>query len=750
MPADLPGNNYNAPVGNEDMAFEQRIYRDEFLARMRLLFGHPTYLTVAAWGIVSEADPTTQDSTQSFGPLEVTAGSSDLTVSIAPGIVVTKSGHWVEISTGLVSVQLASTDDAAQNVVAVKFFTSDPDEKIPNEFGTPSYKRRLVPSDEDKVVVYTMSQWNALTSDSQDDHVPIAVATIVTDATAAKSVSVTHSNSSFTWLRPWFSPVDIEHRQMVGSGTVSETNPHGTSFNELSIGNFTLPQLISNVGQVIAKETSLARIPGEICTADVPSGLIKTDDGSGTLTGVANAQYIDLGFYPIALGSVYTDGDEDAQWVFQILPGTTIIYQPGVGETAVPGSTDLQVRAVKVTTLEPPGAVQSSSVTAFNVGAIQSTQAVVASGNVYTSDQSVTLQNTLSTIGSIPAQYRAYFADGKVVLNPQVIVCNTLLTDITASGISPSITQLTTGRVLVALDKAAAGASLSVKVKITGEDADGNAQEEVLTFGSSWSQAPSPGTSTHVNAFQRGSLTFSTIDTISLDENLNSGGTAEICVWVVLDEVNSDLSYAASIAEFFWDGSKISACEDTRIIHYNMQYQHDLDSSLAQSLVQHLSQAISGTAINYYLEDFRRPQLGSLIAPDPDNWDSILGIGGALKPDLVWDASQVLAPGLNGFYESRALPMAHVSLVSEGVFFTIFPSYRSERHRDIVFLLSVQFQVAATGVWGGWTNYSVLIPRGFTTLPTKVEVVAPTGTGAFRFRTGAKDIIAVGMSHFIP
>jgi hypothetical protein len=706
-PADLAGCNYNAPVGNEDVKFEQTVYRDEFLNRMRLVFGHPDFLTDASWGIVAESDPA--DSTALTGPLRCTASTTDLTVSVTAGIAVTKSGHWVYLETAQSTVGMSSSEVGSQNVITLKFSTKDPDERAPNEFGIPLFKRRLAQDDDAKVVVYSTTEWAALTSEQQDDHVPLALAT-VTSTGSSSILSLIQTNTSYTWLRPWFSPVDIRHRKSVGSGTVSETNPHGISFNELTVGNFTLPMLTSHWGKIVSKDVSFANVPGQACEVTVPSGLIQTDDGSGTATGVPNTKYIDLDFYPIQVGAVSTDGTPDQMWAFEQKNRTQRIFQPA-DVALVPASTDVVVRAIKVETLEPNGLLTAStSKTRFTAGSLDANDAVVASGKVYVSTMSVNLVNDFAAdAGPQTLSYRMYFAAGEVVRNPQVLICATKISEITGSGIIPSITPFDQGVILVGLDQAAAGSSLDVQVKITGTDPDGAAVQETLTFDSTWSQ----GTVGLINdgSFKLGTTVFATVDAVTVPVHLNEGPNALLQVWLAMDPATTDLAYAVPIADITWDGSQMTSVGDIRPINYDLQFPQDSDGNGLAATIQHVLLAEpAGTRSLRYLETFTRPRYHQLIDGGWQTFEAAGSIG-------VQDRTSAT---LDSYYYSRALALS-LDAKRLGVF--CYPPLFAEWHRQHTMTLSYRTQ-NNLGVWSVLAHITSTTTKNFTiTLPANTRAV---------------------------
>ncbi len=715
-PADLPGCNYNAPIGNEDVRFEQTVYREEFLNRLRLVFGHPDFITGSSYGIVAETDPAS--STATSGPLRCTASTTDLTVSVTAGIGVTKSGHWVYLETAQSTVGMSNNAVGGQNVITLKFSTKDPDERSPNEYGIPLFKRRLEQIDENKVVVYSMTEWNALTSEQQDDHVPLALAT-VTSSGSSSVLSLVQTNTSYTWLRPWFSPMDVRHREMVGSGSVTSTNPHGISFNELTVGNFTLPMLTSHWGRIVAKDVSFANVPGQACEVVVPSGLIKTDDGYGTETGVPNTKYIDLDFYPIQVGLVSTNG---TSYCFVQQNRRQRIYQPA-DVALVPPSTDVIVRAIKVETLQPNGLLTAStSKTKFTAGSLDANDAVVASGKVYVSSMSVNLEDDFSAdAGPLTLSYREYFAAGEVVRNPQVLVCATKISTISGSGIVPSITPFDQGTIMVGLIDAAGGSSMDVQVKITGTDPDGVAVQETLSFDSGWSQTLGTA-SVNPASFQRGTTVFASIDAITVPVHLNEGPNALIQVWVLMDPTRTDLAYAVPIADVLWDGSQMLSIGDLRPIHYDLQLPMDSDDNGLAAAIQHVFiEEPAGTRNLRYLESFIRPRYHGLASPETP-WPDLSSAGSIGMTDRT-------LPTLDSYYYSRAMALSS-SAARVGVFF--YPPLYAEWHRGHAMTLGWAVQDSA-GTWSSWTNVPNLVTRNF-------DISLPADSRAIRFMVVGADL----------
>jgi hypothetical protein len=485
---------------------------------------------------------------------------------------------------------------------------------------------------------------------------------------------------------------------------------------------------------VVAKEVSAPHVPGVVCEVDIPAGLIKTDDGSGSATGVPNTKYIDLDFYPIQVGAVYTSDDSNEQWAFQQLYRGQRIYQPA-GVPLVPAATDLTVLAVKVETLEPPAVLTAStSQSKFTAGDFNTNDAVAASGKIYVSTMSVTLEDNMANdSGPVPLSYRFYFADSKIVRNPQVVVCATKLTEITGSGIVPSITQFDDGIILAALDGAAAGTSLSVKIKITGTDKDGEAAQETLHFDSTWTQATQQ-CSVNDSSFQYGSTVFATIDAITLEENLNAGPNATVTVWVKMDPTTSmDLSYACPVAEVIWDGSKMCYVEDLRPIQNDLQSPVDGDDNGLGSVIQHtLISEPAGTRNLKYLESFLRPRYTSLLSTV--GWDPSAG-GSWQTPASIGRDRTVRT--LDGAYETRCMAL---STSAQRVGLVFYPPLFAEWQRSEV--VGIWYAVQdSSGGWSGWT--------GLTNSSNKMfDIALPANTRAIRVRVIGSDLRGMALIEY--
>lgn len=685
----FPGVNFSSAIGVSDLGIEQQALTTEILERMKVILGYPAYfLEASCWGIVSTSDPSTHEEDDTL-PL-VVSSTDNLTLTVQPGVAVTKSGFLVKIESAQTGIQLSSGETGTVNIVTVKFYTKNSGSQSISEYFS-TYKWRVTPSDSEKIKVYTLTEWNALLQEDKDDHVVIGIATVSIGSSGSLVLSIDLGSSSYSFNRPWFSAIDIKHRSSVGSGTVTTTNIHGIGFNELNAGNYTLPQLILRPGAIAARPQSVVNVPGRCCISEIPNGSIKTDT-LGEL-GLIGAKYVELAFFPIRLGKVCDSSDESKEFSFIIVNGTNYIRQATLTSVA-PTSENLKVYATRVSTLEPK--VLPGPASRFEATAIQSTDLVLSGGISYTYESSVNLIDVMSDAGTIPMHYDFYFSGGEIVKNPQVLLCRILIDDI-GSGISPAISPVGTCVILVALDKAAAGSSLSVKIRVSGVDEEGSDASEVFQFGSSWAQgATVPSCTTPQSQLLRGTTRFSSISSITLDEALNAGSTAAIQVWCVIDTVsNYNLSRSLMLARTQWDGTKLCKFNDCRTIGTDLQSTNPMGGfgGALQQAMALMDRDEAGVRHRRVLlvEDFRNPAFSVLKEP---SWSEIL--------DNRLSSSDGSKQALWGYYESRALPES----IGEGILYIrlvpLGSSDLNERASADYPLPEVMVkEYTATG-WGSW------------------------------------------------
>ena len=650
----IPGLTYTITHSTDRLRRQQEYVEDEIITSRKLVFGHPAIISNPSFGIVSDQDPTSHVSGGS-DPLAVSLNLTDqTTVDINPGIVVFESGSYIEIHDIVRGVVLDDPSVGIPNIIYIRFLLA-PGDPVPNFYKqtvvTP-YTYRFgdtdlgVSSEQDILFgSMTVDAWEAMSSGSKDEYCVLAVVTmqsIFTGGVVTNELSIDHSDSSYSYNRPWYSAMDVAHRNRVGTGTVSDSNPHGTGPDDLTIGDLTMFDLYLDHGMIIAKDQSVARVPGFKCSSAVTT--VQTDDALGTLTGYANAAFIELPYFPVHLGRVRTSAGEGLaalhvpethRVVFptEIPPGgATIIVdytRAKAGEPTLPGNTTFST--------EGPGA----------------NEIVIAGSRGHTSLN--TTEETFADTGMFPMRYDMFIdGDGNVLKTPQVVYCRKKLDDIGA-GDSFSITPYGPARLMVGLIGASTTAvTMDVKIKIDGTDSTGtNIDEEFHFTHSDWSDpAPIPFVLPQESPSVRfGSLIFNTVTNLTVTVNTDAGSNAAVVVWMMHTPYDTydKMKSVAHIATVDWDGTRMANVYDRRIISTTIRDQ--LLSGMETDAYRHLISMLGGGNASIYIEDFRAPKYDSLMTSKEIFAEVVLNIGRFAAFDL-----SKLRLGEYGFYRSINLP----------------------------------------------------------------------------------------------
>jgi hypothetical protein len=324
----IPSLSFAIRQAMDRLAWQHGVYNQEFIQRLQLVFGHPEYFTSPSYGVVDDEDPTSAVAGDSR-PLTVSANvENSLNVDVNPGMGVTLSGMWALLPEAARNLPLATTAENVANVVYLVYRLVDGPMEVNDE------KKQVItfeqrPEDDPDVTndyvveVDTVANYFSVQPSVLADRIPLAVVTVVQQqdpntGVVLPALSIDHTQLSYTWNRPWFSAVDIEHRSKLGTGTQTDQNTHALSLNEVSVGPFGPLELQAPHGLIIGKPQSQAKVPGYVCEESVPTSQLLTDDSSGTVTGFPNSQYIELSHYPARVGRVYlatADIDFPALWV---------------------------------------------------------------------------------------------------------------------------------------------------------------------------------------------------------------------------------------------------------------------------------------------------------------------------------------------------------------------------------------------------------------------------------------------------
>lgn len=554
--------NFTAQQSLEDLEFQQDVYTEEFLERMKLVFGS-SYDT-AQWGIVDEEDPTAAQ-TSDTRPLIVRVNSTiTSTIDVLAGIAVDSTGERIVLTAPQEQIALADGASGAVNVVYLRYATEGT-ETVINRYNEWIPQRYEVVAETSLLNVATLSDWTALSSVEREHDVVLAVVKVQSTTTGNELV-VDMTQDSYAWNRPWFSPVDIQHRSLVGTGTVTTNNPHGLQLNDLVTNGFTLWQLTMEHGMIVSKDIDYAKLPGTKCEEIIVSAAIQTDS-TGTVTGTAGSKYCTLQYFPTRLVRVTDNDTSQDDLAAEILWGTRIIAFDPLEEHAggdALGTKDLKVTFTWTQAGHPVIATPQTEITLSNP---DTSEAIIAGGLQVTELSSASCG--FADAGGFPLIYDVFIDSSENARKrPQVVFCTTRLEDVGTTQQPFVITPWGPGYIRVGLAGASAGASLDVELKVWGTDSTGATISETFNFGASWVDNPPGSCSQSEDQFVVGTLVFYSLTYWEVVNRQNDGAGSTVMFWLVQSPVlTTGLADIAPIAEATWDGLQVCRLIDKRPIN---------------------------------------------------------------------------------------------------------------------------------------------------------------------------------------
>jgi hypothetical protein len=714
----IPSISYAIRQAQDRLQYQHDIYNQEFKERLKLVFGHPDYIADPAYGVVSSTNPGSTLS-GSGDPLAVSINSTNtLSLDINPGLAVNQNGHWIQLSNFVRQFPLANAAIGVVNVVYLRYYvvaaapeTNDYYQSVipyttrPGGFESPPDVQQAV-GDVAQVQVDQLDVYLNYTDEVRRGFVPIAVVTMQVNS-AGYSLAIDHTQDSYAWNRPWFSAYDVAHRVKLGTGVQTSTNVHALSQNDLTIGHFTPLQLQLDHGMVVADDQSIGKVPGYRCEVSVPyvAGVtILTDDGVGTYTGCANKQYLELPNYPIRLGEVWVEDlpanpHANESLAALIVEGTNRIV---FANDAPPVNESIGVYYTRVAACEPPVGLNNITYSTNNP---TDNELVIAGGVGRASLASTALD--FSDAQKFPMVYDIVVdQDGNLVKTPQVIYCYKTLAALGTSD-TFSITQYGPARIMMGLIGASGAATMSVKIRVYGKDAAGLSIDHLFEFVTGvwpgWAEpGPVPNAVITQNAFRISTQDFASVDQLAVEDSTDAGLGSAIVVWANLDPYSTydKLKDACHVAEVMWDGLRMSTVQDKRIVGTTVR--DFLDMSAGMESLSYLAHMLAGGNATVYAEDYRHPQYHSLI-PNKD-------LPGVFYANLFHSCAPInnlskLRPGVNGYYQTRALPVMSGSGVTWRVVILPLNHTRNNFYYSTAYQPELQYFVG--GVWGQSTMPAV-------------------------------------------
>jgi hypothetical protein len=599
----LPGLNYDSKLSIDDLAFEAESTEEAILDRIRLTFGTDSLASPRS-GILDAVDPKDLVSDETTRPLIVYPSTNDpLKVNVADGTAVNPNGTVVRNPSLLEDFELARTTPGDVVVVYIINQIIDAEPVRKTRFNTDQYVRRV--QDTSVIGSSLLSDFNnsvLFTPDILDSLTVIAVVTVV-ETVSGTALQIDYTNSTYSFNRPWFSPVDIEHRSRIGSGTATDNNPHAISYNDLVSGNLTLYDQILPVGVIQARDDNIKGVPGLACQETVTASRILIDTGGdmtqGSRFGGVGVRYIVLSKYPAQITGFHLQGYKGRAIAFDLIRGTkTVVLPPpeNFTETAV-------IYYNEVFAGQPPAQILSNT-----LGFTQpdTDRELIYTGGTALSEftnQFVAFDGS----GPYPRTYTVFAdSDGTLVRTPQPVTTTTIVLDDIGTAIQ-EVTESYFGpaRLSVGLASANAVPTMSITIRLYGRDSENLAFTEDIAFdGVTWTPVPVPGIE-NPGQFVKTENVFWSFTDYQILSRTDDGPNSKIKIWAELETGTTlELNKLARLASVTWNGTAIADVRDLRTIVKSIPDPFNRFLAAAETA------GFGGTAPNLvYSDDFSTPLL---------------------------------------------------------------------------------------------------------------------------------------------
>lgn len=631
----LPGLNYTSDLTVEDFERLEEIYEGELLQRLRLIFGSSLESGVGIlnkYGIVSATDPRLETNAFLMPKKDAT---NEFLYTISPGLAVTSVGQIMAITSQSLSVTVPSDVAGVNFVLLLDYQLEDLDRRLSDEGHFIPARRELM-SDSLLVKLVPEHVYAAYSQDSLKRKVVLGVISVGQNSDGSKFTTLTTRNTSFIYNRPWFSPVDYEHRNHLGTGVVTTTNPHGNVIEDFDAGAVPLFQQIATDGLIVAKDYQYKNTPG---TRYVQS--IQFAD----ITGLSNKVQLDR--VPVVLGPLV---DKDGQvWPYEFLQNENVLLisvKPPSSVFAAPAGSDpggIKMHYTVVDSLEPTLDLGGGSLVVHAPGAWET---VISDGRVVRNMEEQSL--SASDLGPMPEPFEVYCDGlGNVVRTPTTLLCSSRLgtSEVpTNAPIAIPTSKIPARNFLVRVILFDPIATVKAKVTVTGKDSAGNdLVEEIDNVGFNHAYTPpveDPEASllNYLDVPPEFSRTkqllaeakklaplyltknaFSVVDSITVTPPADSGFTANTSVTVLafLDTRGMALSGSA----VFNPSTGISLHHQSKreIAHSLTGYRkntptlkHALEDCIIKWYQDHLPNQVIETAL-FLMEDFSSPELSNFL-----------------------------------------------------------------------------------------------------------------------------------------
>lgn len=466
----------------------------------------------------------------------------------------------------------------------------------------------------------------------------------------------TTPTSQRPWLRKWFSFNDIEHRSLVGSGTVTETNPHGIGIGDLTIGDVKFYDQFTGSGLVVSKDVSVSGVPGYFCSDVFTADEVKVDF-TGEITsrsffGGTHVRYVELSSIPCQILSAY-DTTLNLPISVDWISGTRIVV---LYLTAVPATLALSY------TKSPSCALASSTSSSISFSGMSANELVISAGV-----QVKALAQTSFPIrkyASIPRAINVYLdGSGFLVGDPTVLVpSQTLLGKTNVELLADTVTPNVQSYIGIGLHNAGFIPSMSVVVMVIGTLADGSTSVETITLNQN-TYADTPAPPAIMENDQQVLFTQKSYVSITSVKATSVVDISSACTVMVYTKLDPARHRFALLASGLWNGREVQDITDKRrvlpVVRDGVYGITALTS--AAEVVVGANELISGTGSNALTvqnykhvslicaEDFNEPRYLDAV--------SVLWEGRSVLDCPVIDKAQRDSSMYKSCYRSRLIPI---------------------------------------------------------------------------------------------
>jgi len=686
-----------APITLDLLEFERQVFIEEILKRTQLLFGSVDS-ELSRFGIVDRSDPRTSLPSELTRPLVVSINAVDpATVDVSPGTAVFSTGEIIALESGASRISVPG-GIGTKSVVYLRFSEAELGPRLTRFDTLANTYVDFLSLDAEYVVATTRTAYESLTAEERSLTIPLAHITVqevvASGGGTTSQLVIDMTSEQLVSNRPWFTPVDIEHRSFIGSGVASASNPHGISLNDVSASaSSTLFQLHLDHGMIVSKDKSLSKVPGKICEETILAGAISVDT-TGSMTGVRDAIYFETDKFPTQILRA-TDPQFLLDYAPVQLPRKNVVFLLP-NDQYIP-NTNIVIYYMTTDAVEPPTGVPLTSLE-FKQPADRET--IISGGFVV--DSVVNPDFTFEDVGPIPQRFIVYLnGEGILQRYPQTCACYMRLTDLGFTLRSFDQDLRGPARLKLALQNAVLSASLNVQVQITGRDASGSIVTETVTFDDTWVNNVSGSCTEEPQQFRYTVNEFTTISNYIVTNNVDSGPDAALAIYGdITPRGTPEIADVLPVVEIVWDGLQVCDLEDIRPINTTMHLPRvTKHSSGALALSEGTLIYRPGFLFNFWVEDFDHPKFVSTLFSDTTTSPSLPSTSTSMRK---------VFEGLDRFDTYVGRPIAVRPHDSSPVAIRFTPI---EPDRD--FQLFARY-FDGTGAWSDWVDLGGFVLPGYT------------------------------------